>query len=311
LAAALAGSAAPIIVTGAGGWLGQAALEMLDSVFGAALPERVTAFTSGARVLRLRSGRRLEALAYETLAARGPRGALILHCAFRTRGHAGEAGYVEANRAITTAMRDFIARNGAAGLFVPSSGAVYRADRTLDTDLAANPYGVLKAEDEAIFGTLAAGRFPAAIIRIFNLAGPLINNISAYALASVCTDILAGGPIRLRAAKPVIRAYAHVEDVLNIALGLLLGGRAPPVFDTAGEAIEIGALAARAAALLGAPWMAIVRPDWAGGAPDKYVGEAAGFAAAAGLAGVGLRGLDAQIADTAGYLAGLPAADGA
>jgi nucleoside-diphosphate-sugar epimerase len=305
VAEALGAASTPVIVTGAGGWLGQAALEMLDSVFGPKLPGRVTAFASAARVLELRSGRRLDALAYESLPERGPHGALILHCAFRTRGHAGEPGYVQTNRAIAAAMRDFMARRGAAGLFIPSSGAVYRADRTLDSDLNANPYGVLKREDEAGFAAAAAGICPAVIMRIFNLAGPLINNLTGYALASMLIDILAGGPVRLRAARPVIRGYAHVEDVLNIALGLLLRGRTPPVFDTAGQEIEIGALAARAAALLGAPGMAIIRPDWEAGAPDRYVGEPAGFEAAAGVVEVTLRGLDQQIVDTAGYLAGV------
>lgn len=291
----------PVIVTGAGGWLGQAALTALGGVFGADLPARVMAFSTQPRTL---CG--VTTLPYAALADLRAGPGLILHLAFRTKGYEAEPGYVEANRAIAATLRGFIERNGARGLFIPSSGAVYGPDGALRTDVAAAPYGALKYEDELQFGALAARlSIPAVITRIFNLAGPCMNNLTGYALACIITDTLRGGPITLRAARPVWRAYTHVGDVLAIALSLLLREQSLPVFDTGGEALELGALAARTARLLTGGALPVVRPDWKNGEPDRYLGDGAAYEAAAAQAGVALRRLDAQIIDTADYIRGL------
>jgi UDP-glucuronate decarboxylase len=297
-------SNAPIIVTGAGGWLGQAALEALDGALGEAMPRRVTVFASTAKPMVLRSGRAIAAHAYGTLGELVIAPALILHFAFRTRGFAREDGYIETNRRITHTMQQFIQRNGAFGMFVPSSGAVYGPGRVPHENLAADPYGALKYEDELAFGALARQcGFPAAIIRIFNLAGPCMNNLTGYALACIITDILRGGPVQLRAAHPVLRAYAHIGDVLDIALSLLLGRHELPVFDSAGApALEIGELALMASRVIAGNELPVSRPEWRAGTPDRYLGDMQSYAAAARLAGVILRPLEAQIRDTAAYI---------
>lgn len=300
----LRGSAVPIVVTGAGGWLGQAALEALEGALGEAMPGRVTAFASTGKEMALRSGRRIALQAYDTLGGLVMGPALILHFAFRTRGFAREEGYVETNRRITATMRRFILRNGAFGMFVPSSGAVYGAGRVPHRDVAADPYGALKYEDELVFAALAREcGFPVTIMRIFNLAGPCMNNLAGYALACIVTDILRGGPVQLRAAHPVLRGYAHVGDVLDIALSLLLARRELPVFDSAGEPVlEIGELALLAARLMTGKELEVRRPEWRGGAADSYAGDMQSYAGAARIAGVGLRPLEVQIGDTAAYI---------
>ncbi len=287
----------PVVVTGTGGWLGQAALEMLEGALGEDFSRRVSVFAAQAREVRLRSGLVVRARGFAELGHEQAPPGLVLHFAFLTRGFAQQADYVTVNRLITRTMREFIERNGAAGVFIPSSGAAYRAQRDI--------YGALKLEDEAVFGGLAKRLgFPAVVPRIFNLAGPFINNVSHYALACMIADVAGGGPVRLRAAHPVWRSYAHVGDVLSIGLAGLLQGMTLEGFDTAGEEeVEIGALAARVARVMGAGERQIARPEWREGAADYYLGDGAGYRRAAALAGVGLRGLDEQIADTAGYLA--------
>jgi nucleoside-diphosphate-sugar epimerase len=296
-----------IIVTGAGGWLGQAALEALDGALGEMMPMRVTAFASRAKTLLLRSGRVIVAHSYDSLdqLAIGP--SLILHFAFLTRGFAKQDGYIETNCHITRTMQRFIARNGAIGLFLPSSGAVYGAGRVPHQNLDTDPYGALKYEDELVFGAQARQLgFPAVIIRIFNLAGPCMNNLAGYALACIITDILHGGPINLRAAHPVFRAYAHIGDVLNIAFSLLLGRLELPVFDTAGQpSLEIGELAQLASRLVAGHELPVNRPEWRTGTPDCYLGDMQSYAQAARLAGVTLQPLEAQIQDTATYISSL------
>jgi len=294
----------PVIVTGAGGWLGRAALDMLAAALGSeAFYRQVTAYAARARPIVLASGQLVAARDFADLADSTAAQPLVLHFAFLTREHAGRlklADYAAANRAITGAMLACLQRNGAAGLLLPSSGAAR------DNDMTRNPYGALKCEDEAAFAATAASLgFPAAIIRVFNLAGPYINKLDTYALACIIADLRAGGPVRLRAAHPVWRSYTHVADVLNVGLGLIQRGARLPVFDTAGEIpVEITDLAMRAAAVLGIPAV-IERPEWQAGAADRYLGDFAGYQQAAALAGVTLQTLDQQIRDTAAYLAGL------
>ena len=300
-------SDAPIIVTGTGGWLGRAALEMLDAALDEAMAARVTVFAASSREITLRSGRALPVRAFAGLEGCTAPPSLILHFAFRTLGFAGEENYIETNRQISRLMRAFIRRNGARGIFIPSSGLAYGPDGAPGRDLERNPYGALKYEDELNFQRLAVEMgFPVAIIRIFNLAGPFINNLNAYALACIIADVMRGGPITIRANHPVFRSFAHIEDVLNIVLAILLRGLSPETFDTAGDpALEIGALAERVSLKLAGRALPILRPEWHGQPENRYLGDLGGYRHAAGLTDVKLHDLDQQITDTAAYLATL------
>jgi len=295
------------VVTGGSGWLGRAALELLDSVYGKALADRVAVFGADAKWIDLRSGRRIESRPFAEIGNLRRPGPTILHFAFLTKGYAAQMPaerYLAVNRGLSAAVANLAERLEARGLFVPSSGAVYRRDRTLDRDLAANPYGVLKHEDEERIGELAARRgFPAVVVRIFNLSGPFMNHAAHYALGSILSDILAGRAVTIKADHPVVRSYAHVGDVLSLALDLLVRGDSVAPFDTGGDPeIEIGALARRAARLLGQSGLPIERPAFESGPPDSYVGDAVPFCRHAEAAGLRLRNLDEQIVDTAAFL---------
>jgi len=281
-------SGVPVVITGAGGWLGQAALEMAHRA-GA----EIHAFGASARDHTLRSGATLPIRPLGELATLRCPAPLVLHMAFLTREYAAKMpveAYIATNRAISDTVEAFIRRNGARGVFVPSSGAVYAPPP--------NPYGDGKREDEARFAALGV---PYVSIRVFNLAGPFINKLDSYALACIIRDLLAERPVTLRAAHPVWRGYAHVGDVLNIALGLLARGESPPVFDSWGEPVELSALAARAARGLGKP-LVLHRPEWQNGAPDIYLGDAVAFLGFASSIGLEPASLDRQILDTADYL---------
>ena len=292
---------APVVVTGAGGWLGQAVLEMLCAALGDDFAARVTAFGARPRRMVMRSGRSVPVHALDTIGLLEKPGAFVVHLAFLTREHAASMGlpaYTAENRKISGHIQEFLKRCGTRGIFIPSSGAAYTG-----TTLEENPYGALKREDEDIFARLANGLgIPTAFPRIFNLGGPFINKTDSYALACILSDIAAGGPINLRAAHPVWRGYAHVGDVLNIGLGALLHRHNAGRFDTGGEAIEIGSLASRAAQLLTGRQMTIHRPAWADGPADTYLGDVTQYNALATQLGVTPRSLDTQIIDTADYL---------
>jgi UDP-glucuronate decarboxylase len=305
VAAKLANPDVHFVVTGGGGWLGQATLEILDSVYADALGKRVSVFGERAKTLTLRSGRFIQSRPLSEI-VESPAGSIIFHFAYLTRGYAARMpldGYVTTNRSISSLVAEVATQKKARGLFLPSSGAVYRKDRTLDVNLFANPYGVLKLEDEARFGDLRRC-FPVVMFRVFNLAGPFLNHPADYALGSILMDILADRAIQIRAPHPVVRGYTHVGDLLNIGLNTLVRRESAGPLDAGGHPeIEIGELARRTARLLGKPDIEIHRPHFdVAGHPDVYVAHCAGYQALAAAAGLTLRTLDEQIVETAEFL---------
>lgn len=301
LASALKKGDYRIIITGASGWLGQATLEMCDS---AGLLQQVHAFGSKEYALPLRSGKSIAVLPLSRMEELTPGAYHLFHYAFlgkdRVEGMSTDA-FISENQHISETIFKQADRLKPWAIFVPSSGAVYKPDRSIDTDIKNNPYGVLKARDEKHFAQLKDSRVVQC--RIFNLAGPFINKPDIYALGSIIHDIKKGGPIVLKADKPVLRSYMHVADVINLALAIMQDNKPlPPVFDTAGDGvIEIGELAARTAKLLGAPFIPMQRPDISG-APNRYVGDGAAISALMKHYGITPANLDTQILDTARYL---------
>jgi UDP-glucuronate decarboxylase len=299
-----------VIVTGGGGWIGQATLEMLDQALGAHFPARVHVFGTSGRRLPLRSGRLVYCRALRDIEDLPSRPCLFTHYAFLTKDRVAGLDlrtFVEQNEVISRSVLKQANIRRIEGIFVPSSGAVYRPDRTIDDDLKRNPYGVMKARDELDFLSLAEEFHTRVVIcRVFNLAGPFVNKIKSYALSSILMDIIASERIVLRADRPVLRSYVHVRDLIDLAFALMLGDRSPPAtpFDTAGELnIEIGELAQRAASILGKPEMPIIRPPIRSEEPDKYVGDGRLFQRLLREFSVLPRHLDTQILDTADYLA--------
>jgi UDP-glucuronate decarboxylase len=313
LAAALRASDLGVVVTGTGGWLGRAAVEMLAGAFGESAGQRLALFSSIDRMHRLRSGDTLACGRLASIAELARRPWLFFHFAYVTRDRVGEFGlaeYVRVNRWITGQVIAAARRVNAVGLFVPSSGAVYGRNRELESSLEANPYGVLKLEDERTFVELAGELGCRAVLpRVFNLAGPFINKLRSYALSSLILAAQRGQLLRIRAAHRVVRSYVHVADLLSLALAFLLAGDGEPIarFDTAGErAVEIAELADCILAVLGAK-LPIERPplDVDRGRDDIYVGESGPMQALAARFRLDIRPLETQIRDTALYLASL------
>ncbi len=303
--ARLVDSGLDVVVTGGGGWLGQATLEMLESWLGPEMASRTHVFASNRRSMTLRSGTRLEVHPLGELSRLeiGPH--VLAHYAFATRELVSELGptdYVARNGEITEGVLAHVRRSRPMGIVIPSSGAVYRGD-----DLATNPYGVLKARDEQRFGEAAreAGSPRLVIPRVFNLAGPFLNKPDHYVLGSIIRDIAAGGPIRLSATGPVVRSYVHVRDLIDLSFAMMVGEGPVPTeaFDTAGERdIEVGELAELTASVLGASGVEIQRPLADGTPPDRYVGDPTVITLLAGLYAIEMKTLPRQIEDTARYM---------
>lgn len=294
-----------VVVTGAGGWIGSATLELLHKCLGAEdFARRVVAIGSSHRTLSLRDGVEVEQRPLAEIGALGSDPTLLLHLAFLTKDRAeemDEEDYVRANRALSQTVLDALSAIGTQGVFVASSGAAYSAQ-----DPAAPPamrlYGALKKADEEAFSAWAetAGK-PAVIARIFNLAGPYINKHTSYALASFILDALARQPIEVRATNRVVRGYVAIRELMSLVFALLLEGRPGRIqFDTGGEAMEMQAVAEAVASFLGP--VAINRPSLTSDAANEYVGDAAGYAALLAERGIEPVTFEQQIAETAQFL---------
>lgn len=294
-----------IAITGGSSWLGQATLQLLDHAFGEDLANRVSVFGSSARGQSLPSGRTIEIRPLDDISALPQNPYLFLHYAFITKGHIAShslADYISRNEEIACTVEAAARRLPLKGFFLPSSGAVYRPDRSLHTRLEENPYGVLKQKDEVRFHALCdAMGSKLAAIRVFNLAGPCINNISGYALSSIIRDVLKDMPIEIHATRPVYRSYVHIIDLLELSLEALLSPdwAAPEPFDSAGEvAVEVGELALCISEAMGKPGHPIHRPPLGPEKADNYVGDAATWRAHAKALNIDPKPLSRQITDT-------------
>jgi nucleoside-diphosphate-sugar epimerase len=317
LSANLRDSKADFVVTGANGWVGRCALEMLDAVLGDDITSRVTVYGTNDRVLTLRSNRRVPCRALESITELSLRPRIFIHCAFLTRDRVAGMkleDYIAANQRITDLVATAMTSCDARGLFMPSSGAVYRkGTHEVDEDMQANPYGVLKTMDEQRFLEIAHKLdIPCCIPRLYNLAGPFINKVELYALASMIKAALAGQPITIRATHRVVRSYIHVGDLMRLAFSMLLTSKdnSAPIFDTAGdEVVELSILAERIRDALELPHLPITRAtkkDGAAQPPDDiYVGKPGEMARLTAQYGFPLRDLNTQILDTASYLMSL------
>jgi nucleoside-diphosphate-sugar epimerase len=304
VAAKLRDSEHRLVVTGAGGWLGMATLDLLSSALGDAFADRVCCFGSSRRTLKLLDGVEIEQEPLGRLAALAPRPTLVLHLAFLTKDRAEamlEQEYREANRAIGRTVLDALDGIGAEGVFVSSSGAAAFVD-----DPGASPamrlYGALKKDDEELFAGWAEAAGKCAVItRIFNLSGPYMNKHGSYALASFILDALAGRPVEVRAAKPVIRGYVAIRELMSLVFALLLDGERGVVrFDTGGRATEMQEIAEAVARICGP--VAVRRPPLEDLPADEYVGSAGPYAALLRDRNVETVAFEQQITETAQFL---------
>jgi UDP-glucuronate decarboxylase len=295
----------PIVVTGPTGWCGRALVAWWADRIGPAWRDRLTLFASRARTETGPDGLPVDFLSLTELRASHLEGALLYHLAFAGREKAAEMGdspFFVANLAIDDAVLSALRGARPRGVFVTSSGAAADAASGVDR----HPYGLAKLFQEERFLRLARDRELKLVVgRLFSVAGPFINKLNDYALASFILQAFAKGRIEVKASAPVFRSFIHVYDVATIATGLLLEDRHAPTqpIDLCGpQVVEIGDLARAVATAVGLGPDAVVRAPIDYTRASVYLGSPTPTLIAASRLGCSLRSFEQQIADTVRWL---------
>ena len=303
--AALHGSTERIAVTGATGWFGAVALDLLFTAFGEEAPAGVTGYASTAREVKVSDGRTMMVRPLAELVDQSPAPTVLLHFAFLTRNRVADLGvdaYTSQNLAITATVLDSIATHRPKRVVVASSGAVYAASGRLASDVRANPYGTLKHIDEQAFRAATRDVGGVCVVpRVFSVAGARMTKPGLYALGSMIAMAAGGGPIEVRARGPVLRSYCGVDEVVALALWAALTGR-EATFDSGGTVVEVGDLARMVARVHGLADDVIRRTWEANGITDRYVGDGRQMEGLAADAGLTLRTLPALVGETSDWL---------
>jgi nucleoside-diphosphate-sugar epimerase len=293
-----------IAIAGAGGWIGLATLDLLEKALGDDLGSRVSCYGSAARTLTLRSGRRVPQSPLADLASLDAPRIWLLHYAFQTKDRAeaiSEEAYRAANDAISATVLDAVNRLPVEAIFVASSGAATKADDPA-ASAAMRLYGGMKRDDEDRFAAWGEAHGRRAVIgRIFNITGPYINKHQAYAIANFILDALSGGDIHVRAPREVFRAYVAIRELVSLVFAMMAEpDRGVARFDSGGDVMELGGVAAAVAAALHGG--SVVRAAITDPVADRYVGDGAAYADLLRRYGIASVPLDRQIRETADYL---------
>jgi UDP-glucuronate decarboxylase len=133
---ALRGTDEVFAVTGATGWFGSVALELLYGALGDQAAHRVVGYASAPRVVTLSDGTSVMVRPLADLHTQDPAPTTLLHCAFLTRDKLGALGrnaYTARNVAITATVVDAIVKHRPRHVVSLSSGAVYADTSYWDT----------------------------------------------------------------------------------------------------------------------------------------------------------------------------------
>jgi len=298
VAETLRGTTESIAVTGATGWFGAVAMDLLYEVLGDEAEARVVAYASRERDLLVADGRTVAVHPLSDLISQQVSPTTLLHFAFVPRDRAaalGNEAYVSLNLSMTVTVLDAIARHKPHHVVVAGSGAVYSRTGRLQSDLIGNPYGTLKHLDELAFRSATHDVGGTCVIpRVFSVGGPRLARPDVYALASMIEMAEAGGPINVLARGPVLRTYCGVDEVIALSLWAAVTGH-DAVFDTCGAVVEMGDLARVVAKEHGLGPDAVHRESDVNALPDEYVGDGHAMEDFAARAGLHLRPLDALV----------------
>lgn len=293
------------VLTGPSGWIGRAMLAHIERSCGS-VKHHVTAFGSNEGQVDLPGGGNLPVRALETIKSKDVDGAHVIHLAYLTKEKAeklGERDFTATNVAIDDALLGALRGSSARSLFVASSGAAAMAADGRDM----HPYGLGKLRQEARFLEWARQtETPTIVGRIFNIAGPWINKLDAYALSNFAVQALNTGRIEVRANRPVFRSFLHVDDLCALVVKAAKDhiGREQAIDLCGAEVLEMQQIA-DAVALYSGRAPVVERIDIESFTPSIYLGCHVDTKVLAMQLGISLEPFDVQVKATLAWIESL------
>ena len=294
------------VLTGPSGWIGRALLAKLNGQVasdGGCGRARIALFGSRSAVIESECGVEQSIAPLESISAKDVDDAHVIHLAYLTKDKVealGEAEFRKMNTAIDTALLSALNEAKPASIFVASSGAAGLAEAGLDP----NPYGFTKLEQEERFLSFGKTRgVPVLCGRVFNIAGPYINKLAAYAISNFAVQAMQGGPIRISAPSPVFRSFLHVGDLCDVILqsSAELSGRSSAIDICGAEVLEMQQLAQLVVDCFDKR-IEIERPMLDYSCYSSYLGRSEETISLAMSLGVQLQGVREQVIDTVRWL---------
>ena len=240
-----------ILITGASGWLGKAAIYMLHNELNLE-KEDFLLFSSTDKQINVRGNifNSYGLLDSKLDSFRNFKIGGIIHLAFLTREKVNKVGhenYVSTNRRITEKIEEIIDFFEPKWVTTVSSGAA----NFNSEDIKKNPYGFLKMkEEEKIFQLSQKYDLNYSIGRLWGAMGydmPINRN---YAISDFICQAIIDKRIRVTADKLVFRRFVADTEFIETCLKSAISGY-NDVFDSGGEKIEVRDLASNVANIFG------------------------------------------------------------
>lgn len=232
-----------IIITGASGWLGKCAVNLInsDEKFRST---KLFLFSSSQKHIQIK-GQKYEAekfLDFNVNNFQGIKVDGIIHLSFLTRDKVGKVGfnnYVRTNKSITSKFAEIVSTTNPKWVTTVSSGAAYENSENIEI----NPYGNLKIKEEQTLSTLATELgLNYSIGRLWGAMGydmPINRN---YAISDFICQALISKKIDVNAKKLVTRRYVSDMEFIETCINSAEKG-VNRTFDSGGDKIEVRDLA--------------------------------------------------------------------
>lgn len=233
------GSSDRVLVTGATGWFGQTAVDLIaqnerQSLY---LASRARTLVVGQAAVAIGTFDLNEIAKFEPT--------VVIDCAFLTRDLVSTMPlqeYVRINEGLSDQLLEISSLPSVARVVSVSSGAAVYPRDALDADVADNPYGWTKRRSEEKLGEFVVANSTAVVVaRAWSVSGAFVQKPASYALSDMILQAMRGA-VHITAPTPVYRRYVSVEDLLAVALA---SATAPglTVIDSGGPLVEMQELA--------------------------------------------------------------------
>ena len=227
-----------VLITGASGWFGRNALEIVRS-FGlkhlALGSEDKTLVCDGFET-------RLYKQSLSMIREFSP--TIVIDTAFLTRDKLASLGrdrFISINQKLISDSLEMASLSSVRKYVGFSSGATVNLAGESSFSLLENPYAALKREyEDGITELSGLNQGKISIARVWSVTGAHVTKPELFAFSNLINQARAG-QVFIKSQRLMFRRYCTIADVLLVALAYY--GEQGPIFDTGGELIEIGKLA--------------------------------------------------------------------